>query len=109
MAETNDEAAMAAMLDLSKKKKKKKKKESSTSTTAGDSESKLSPIVTEEIDENDTNGNYDYEEMLDKIVNILNANNPELIDKKRHTMKPPQLMRLVYRSQIDIEFEEGRG
>jgi len=105
MAET-DEAAMAAMLDLSKKKKKKKKKESSSGAATGAEETFLSPVVVDEVDENDTNGNYDYEEMLDKIINILNANNPDLIDKKRYTMKPPQLMRVGTKKTLWVNYQE---
>lgn len=37
---------------------------------------------------------YSYEkELLARIMTKLHENNPELSDRKRHTMKPPQLMR----------------
>ncbi len=36
---------------------------------------------------------YSYTQLLNRVVDFIHQNNPELTDKKRFTMKPPQLMR----------------
>ena len=107
---TTDDAAMAAMLDLSKKKKKKKKKDKTAeanSTTEG-GESTLSAIPIETFDELDNRANYSYEELLTRVVQILHSNNPDLIAKKRHSMKPPQLMRVGTKKTLWVNFQEVR-
>ncbi|GMH52389.1 hypothetical protein TL16_g10721, partial [Triparma laevis f. inornata] len=106
MAEENDEAAMAAMLDLSKKKKKKKKKEKKTEEGGDDGESVLSAVPVEEFDEEDRRANYEYEDLLHRVVKILHDKNPELIEKKRHSMKPPQLMRVGTKKTLWVNFQE---
>ena len=49
-------------------------------------------------------GDYSYEQMLDRIMDMLNANNPELMEKRRHTMKPPQLMRVGTKKTLWVNF-----
>ena len=51
-------------------------------------------------------GEYSYEEMLDRIMGLLNANNPELMEKRRHTMKPPQLMRIGTKKTLWVNYAE---
>jgi len=114
MAEpTDDDAAMAAMLDLTKKKKKKKKKEATEETSAGDAdadaESLLSAVPVEEFDDLDRRADYEYDELLHKIIQILHDNNPDLIEKKRHTMKPPQLMRVGTKKTLWVNFQVSRS
>ena len=67
------------MFDLSKMKKKKKKKKA----------------VEEETAKTDSKyANYTYDELLDRVAKIIQEKNPELGEKRRHTMKPPQRMRI---------------
>jgi len=76
MAEEPTTDDLTAMLDLSKKKKKKKKKkektevESNAPGAAGDGEDLLSPVPVEEFDELDKRANYDYDELLDRVVKV---------------------------------------
>ena len=101
---------VAAMFDLKQKKKKKKPKvdvaeeqqSSSVATAAtGDVEAINAAGGTEaaggsgsvlgvyELDP----PKYSYTQLLNRVVDFIHQNNPELTDKKRFTMKPPQLMR----------------
>lgn len=80
---------IASMFDLSQKKKKKKKKVEVTnqeengtpSIVPNDSITKLDPPT------------YIYTQLLDRAVFLLHEHNPEYTEKRKHTMKPPQLMR----------------
>jgi hypothetical protein len=36
---------------------------------------------------------YSYTQLLTRVVDLLHQNNPELTEKRRYTMKPPQLMK----------------
>ena len=45
----------------------------------------------ERDDPYDRKAEYTYEELLERVVNLLQAHNPELIEKKRRNIKPPQL------------------
>jgi len=126
-----EEAEMAAMLDLSKKKKKKKKskdkegKSSKSKSSSGEddaaaaeatSEADLSAQKTlieedearQEVTEDpyDRKGNYEYSELLDRVVGILHAHNPDLIEKKRRNMKPPQLTRVGTKKTLWVNFQE---
>ena len=101
---------MAAMFDLNLKKKKKKKPkkdsagedgdEQAGTTTGNDTEGKksdssLAPetiVATVSIYDLDP-PTYTYTQLLNRVVDFVHQNNPELTDKKRFTMKPPQLMR----------------
>ena len=102
---------MAAMLDLSKKKKKKKKKketDASAPVGGGDGDDVLSEVPVETFDELDNRANYEYDELLSRVVQILHSNNPDLIAKKRHSMKPPQLMRVGTKKTLWVNFQEVR-
>jgi len=114
---------LAAMLDLGKKKKKKKKKDK-TSSSSGASSSKaksdsaidvegqtqlLIQVDGEQCSENDPydrKADYQYPELLDRVMKILHANNPDLIEKKRRNMKPPQLTRVGTKKTLWINFQE---
>lgn len=122
------ESEMAAMLDLSKKKKKKKKKDksesskgaadnatsSTSSTTATDSNASLTEqkrllqLIQEDAkpDEFDRKAEYTYPELLDRIMNLLHRHNPDLMEKKRRTMKPPQLTRVGTKKTLWVNFQE---
>lgn len=92
---------VAAMFDLSQKKKKKKK---TTKTEGGDDAVKggdaTEGAVSTEVGSSSSAAicemdppNYSYTQLLNRVVDFIHQNNPELTDKKRFTMKPPQLMR----------------
>jgi len=125
MADETEEKELAEMLDLSKKKKKKKKKdkkekeaaaEETTGTSPEDDDAKyaeqrrlileLETAHGEEEDMHDRKADYTYEDMLDRVMNILHAQNPDLIEKKRRTMKPPQLTRVGTKKTLWVNFQE---
>ena len=88
-----------AMLDLSKKKKKKAKKVSvesmdaeNNANTSGNSSENTPPT-------------YTYSHMLNRIVQLLQQNNPELAEKRRNTLKPPQLMRVGTKKTLWVNFQ----
>lgn len=97
---------VAAMFDLKQKKKKKKattKKADAADGVDGVNENEVA-AVTGSSSEGVTTGNaagvsdvdppqYTYSQLLNRVVDFLHANNPDLIEKRRYTMKPPQLMR----------------
>lgn len=121
---------VAEMLDLTTKKKKKKKKDkdkssSKSKSTSGatgvggissDEQLKLiaedEKLLTQDDEGNEQNDPYDkksdysYPELLDRIMNILHAQNPDLIDKKRRNMKPPQLTRVGTKKTLWVNFQE---
>lgn len=117
-----EEPELAAMLELGKKKKKKKSKKdkdkssSSSKTTSGDDgiDTDGQRLLVESADEHqnaiddpyDRKGDYTYPELLDRVMRILHANNPDLIEKKRRNMKPPQLTRVGTKKTLWINFQE---
>jgi translation initiation factor 2 subunit 2 len=88
-APTQDEE-VAAMFDLSKMKKKKKKKKVEESVATNDSKF----------------ANYTYDQLLDRVAKIIEEKNPELGEKRRHTMKPPQLMRVGTKKTLWVNYVE---
>lgn len=122
------EEDIAAMLDLSKKKKKAKKKKDSkkdksekksksSSSSSGADESAFAAqkdlIAKESVafdeqfpDEHDRKADYSYSDLLDRVVDILTSNNPDLIEKKRRNMKPPQLTRVGTKKTLWVNFQE---
>jgi translation initiation factor 2 subunit 2 len=116
-----EEADMAAMLDLSKKKKKKKKKTTTksitedSSATGGGGDQSLQTTLLQEQDKQqehdledpyDRKGEYTYEELLDRVVKLLHANNPDLVEKKRRNIKPPQLTLMGSKKTLWVNFQE---
>mmetsp|Transcript_3002 Transcript_3002/g.4626 ORF Transcript_3002/g.4626 Transcript_3002/m.4626 type:complete len:238 (+) Transcript_3002:73-786(+) len=118
----NEEAELAEMLDLTKKKKKKKKKDKKEKdSSSGDAAAAADDARFDEQrrlileqenahgEENDTHdrkAEYSYEDMLDRVMGILHAQNPDLIEKKRRTMKPPQLTRVGTKKTLWVNFQE---
>lgn len=94
---------VAAMFDLTQKKKKKKSTKSKTDSAAeGDAVKDSAPESAPSGDVPSSSSanifeldppTYSYTQLLNRVVDALQQNNPELTDKKRITMKPPQLMR----------------
>ena len=121
-----EEADVSAMLDLSlsKKKKKKKIKKSSGTTTSkktetADAEAAPAADTSDqqrlllELDQNQELGNeddrraeYTYDELLDRVVDLLQANNPDLMDKKRTKIQPPQLTSVSSKKTLWVNFQE---
>lgn len=113
-----EEADVAAMLDLSKKKKKKKKKsksddkDTSSSAPAAVDLSEQQRLLMEldqaqELgDEEDRKAEYSYDELLDRVVDLLTANHPDLVEKKRTRIKPPQLQLLSSKKTLWVNFQE---
>lgn len=130
-----DEADVSAMLDLTKKKKKKKsktstaegktssKKEGTTSTTTTATTTGGNGLSSEMIefqrqllmeqdaaqelgDPDDVRAEYTYDVLLDRVVDLLHANNPDLVEKKRTRIKPPQLQMIGSRKTLWVNFQE---
>ena len=100
--EPKPDEEVAAMFDLSKMKKKKKKKKVEESDAPAEGGAAASAAA-----EGDGKyACYSYKELLDRVVGILQANNPELSEKRRHTMKPPQLMRVGTKKTLWVNFSE---
>ena len=117
----DEEADVAAMLDLSKKKKKKKKKDkskdadSSAKQTAGkgaDLDGQEAMLADQDAaqeileDPYDRKAEYTYDELLEKIVDLLQTNNPALVEKKKRNIKPPQLQLLSSKKTLWVNFQE---
>ena len=45
----------------------------------------------ENADEHDRKAEYSSDDLLDRVMDILTFNNPDLIAKKRHSLKPLRL------------------
>lgn len=113
----DEEANVAAMLDLTSKKKKKKKKETKgegAKTAAGEGtdvdgqEAMLAEQdkAQEVEDPYDRKAEYTYDELLNKIVDLLQTNNPALVEKKKRNIKPPQLQLLSSKKTLWVNFQE---
>lgn len=125
MSDNEEEADVAAMLDLSKKKKKKKKKKATTDKKASDGgggggatpgvpvdATEQQRLLAEQDeaqevgDPNDRKADYTYEELLERVVDLLQANNPDLVEKKRTRIKPPQMQTISSRKCMWVNFQE---
>jgi len=122
--EEDEEADVAAMLDLKGKKKKKPKKNKKESKSdggddaagdAGDADMSEQQRMLQEEDENqdatvddveDRKANYSYGELLERVVDLLQTNNPDLVEKKRTRIKPPQLQMLSSKKTLWVNFQE---
>mmetsp|Transcript_5098 Transcript_5098/g.7378 ORF Transcript_5098/g.7378 Transcript_5098/m.7378 type:complete len:240 (+) Transcript_5098:50-769(+) len=114
----DEDAEVQAMLDLSKKKKKKKKSKDKSSSSKSKDETQSDNLseqqrmlmeqdeAQETEDPHDRKAQYTYEELLDRVVNVLQANNPDLVEKKRRNIKPPQLTLLSSKKTLWINFQE---
>ena len=52
-----------------------------------------------------TDHDYKYEELLDRVFNILRENNLELVGEKRRTvMRPPQVLREGTKKTVFVNF-----
>lgn len=116
----DEETEMMDMLDLTSKKKKKKKskkKESDDSTPSNETASAVDMNEQQALlqkqdedqdldDENDRRADYSYDELLDRVVELLQANNPDLVEKKRTRIKPPHLQMISSRKTLWVNYQE---
>jgi translation initiation factor 2 subunit 2 len=104
-------------LDLSKKKKKKKKKTTEEDTKDDGKKAEVDMSLQESMlaeqdglqeveDPYDRKAEYTYEELLDRIVATLQANNPALVEKKKRNIKPPQLTLMSSKKTLWVNFQE---
>jgi translation initiation factor 2 subunit 2 len=113
-----EEADVAAMLDLSKKKKKKKKKTSDdtkegpnpTSKEAIDMSAQEEMLAAQDAEQEredpyDKKAVYTYFELLDKVVEVLQTNNPALVEKKKRNIKPP-VVTMTSKKTCWVNFQE---
>ncbi|KAF3961886.1 hypothetical protein CMV_013537 [Castanea mollissima] len=57
-----------------------------------------------------TDHDYEYEELLGRVFNILRKNNPELAaDRRRTVMRPPQVLREVTKKTVFVNFMDLCG
>lgn len=101
---------VAAMFDLTQKKKKKKKKVTEDVVKSADkteaSEAKAGAASSGATNYELDPPIYTYSQLLNRVVDFVTQNNPELTDKKRFTMKPPQLMRVGTKKTLWVNFQE---
>lgn len=114
------EVDVSAMLDLSKKKKKKKKpkdkqkdKAAKEGGSSGAAVSEQEALLAEQDaaqevveDSYDRRGEYNYDELLNLVVDLLQTNNPALVDKKKRNIKPPQMTMLTSKKTMWVNFQE---
>ncbi|KAB1225660.1 Eukaryotic translation initiation factor 2 subunit beta [Morella rubra] len=99
-----------------KKKKKKAVETSSFNDETGDAGEDLDDHVGEDEEGEETvlqplypwegsDRDYEYEELLGRVFNILRENNPELAgDRRRTVMRPPQVLREGTKKTVFVNF-----
>lgn len=93
---------MLATLKMQKKKKKKKKK---AKEDAAPSEEKEEKDATKSLEQSGDD-EYTYQLLLDRIYTYLRANNPDLVNKKRAVLRPPEVMRVGTSKILWVNFPE---
>jgi len=123
----DEEADIANMLDLPKRKKKTKRrkdkndhdisyasKTSDNNNYINDCFEEQRRLLSEESnalekkfpDKYDRKSVYTYSDLLNRVINILHSKNPDLMEKKRRNMKPPQLTRVGTKKTLWVNFQE---
>ncbi|KAL0375473.1 UNVERIFIED_CONTAM: Eukaryotic translation initiation factor 2 subunit beta [Sesamum radiatum] len=108
---TSDQGVETAFVGLKKKKKKPLESDTPNDQNADnldgldgnkeDGESNLHPKYPWEGSDRD----YEYEELLGRVFNILRENNPELAgDRRRTVMRPPQVLREGTKKTVFVNF-----
>jgi len=97
---------MLAELKKGKKssKSKKKKKEIETDDNTAEQEIEAASVprsITEAGDHE-----YSYQHLLDRIYIQLRANNPDLVNKKRAVLRPPEVMRVGTSKILWVNFPD---
>jgi translation initiation factor 2 subunit 2 len=134
--EEEEVADVMAMLDLTSKKKKKTKKKSSSAakddaeggggaanedaegggSIGGDASllQQQQKLLLKELDEaqelhlgdDDRKAKWSYDDLLDRVVEQLIQNHPDLVEKKRTRIKPPQLQLMSSKKTLWVNFQE---
>lgn len=86
-----EQVDIEALLDLSQKKKKKKKK---VTADAGGEEAATEATSATPVESN-APPSYTYAQLLERVNDLLHQHNPEQAERRRYTIKPPQLMKGV--------------
>jgi translation initiation factor 2 subunit 2 len=89
----------AATLATKKKKKKKKKKVAEEVATT---EAAVGSVPWEGTDRD-----YSYTEMLDRLFSQMRERNPGIAQRKKHTMPPPQMVRVGSRKVMWANFAQS--
>ena len=93
--ENEEEDDVAAMLALTAKKKKKRKEVkpvSAASEVDAEGGKRETEIMTSPVASDPPP--YSYAQLLQRVVDFLHQNNPELSEPRRATIKPPNILRL---------------
>ncbi|KAF8071367.1 Eukaryotic translation initiation factor 2 subunit beta [Scenedesmus sp. PABB004] len=101
------------LLDLSLKKKKKKKKARADEFADDDPEAEAEAAERGEAEQggkfawSNTDREYTYDELLDRVFGILRERNPELTGERRRTvLKPPQVAREGTKKTVFTNFTD---
>mmetsp|Transcript_8347 Transcript_8347/g.7474 ORF Transcript_8347/g.7474 Transcript_8347/m.7474 type:complete len:239 (-) Transcript_8347:64-780(-) len=111
---------VAAMFDLTLKKKKKKKKTDNNEKTTTTKEENTSSNTNENIENNNTTNTvtsnpygieldpptYEYSLLLNRVVDFLHSKDPAWSEKRRQTLKAPQLSRVGSKKTVWMNFQE---
>uniref|UniRef100_A0A7S1FNS5 Translation initiation factor IF2/IF5 domain-containing protein n=1 Tax=Corethron hystrix TaxID=216773 RepID=A0A7S1FNS5_9STRA len=54
----------------------------------------------------DREASYTYSELLDRVLDSIHANNPDLAERKRRKMQPPQIQKLGTKKSLWVNFQE---
>jgi translation initiation factor 2 subunit 2 len=120
---SEEQAELSAMFGASKKKKKTTTKKTtdagaegdagvagpSETATAAAATSSSGATVTIKPEEKKADAPfrvYDYEFLLNRVMNLVQQNNPELVEKSRTKMPPPQVQRLGTKKTHWTNFNE---
>jgi len=107
--EGDDEAADFSVTLKKKKKKKPVKKEEATPADAAVSAASTSTPGTQEGSAwEGSDRDYTYTELLERMFNLLRERNPDLAGArgKRHTLPPPEMVRVGTRKTMWANFEK---
>ncbi|KAM3373904.1 eukaryotic translation initiation factor 2 subunit beta [Capsicum galapagoense] len=118
LAEKTENLTVSEGLEATFSGKKKKKKPAHTDLLSDEKESivedaddhpeedkEAGEIVLQQLPWEGTDRDYEYEELLGRVFNILRENNPELAgDRRRTVMRPPQVLREGTKKTVFVNF-----
>ena len=103
MADLADEEDVSAMFADMKKTKKKKKKKKKVVTEEGKADAAAAVAGVGAEEEAVT---YEYADLLTRFYEILTSSNPDLLSRKKVSLKPPQILRIGTRRTLWANFPE---
>ncbi|KAK4376143.1 hypothetical protein RND71_006820 [Anisodus tanguticus] len=118
LAEKTENLSVSEGLEATFSGKKKKKKPAHTDLLGDEKENtgedvddhpgddaEAGEIVLQHLPWEGTDRDYEYEELLGRVFNILRENNPELAgDRRRTVMRPPQVLREGTKKTVFVNF-----